>query len=69
MEYITFVNDTPFPVIVETWENFGIHGLSRMVDVIVNEYQELNCIFLPKNMKSFTFCSKEQNVFYSITGE
>jgi len=70
MEYITFVNDTPFPVIVETWENFGKHGLSRMVNVTVNEYQELNCIFLPKNMDSFTFIPEESlNVLYSITGE
>ena len=64
MEYITFVNDTPLPVIVETWNNTGVQGLSRMTNITVNEYQELDCIFLPENTISSTLRSaKITNTF------
>ena len=41
MENIIFVNNTPYPVIVETWMKTGLYGLSQLREIIVSEYQEI----------------------------
>lgn len=81
MEYITFVNDTPFPVVVETWRNRGVYGLSELSGETVKEYQELRCMFGSdttfhltsrgtENPYKFAEGNREAiNTLYSITGE
>ena len=75
MQYITFVNNTPFPVMVETWKSNGIYGLSELSGVIVNEYHEIKCIYLPDpclysiNSPTTTAVNPKELTLYSITGE
>jgi hypothetical protein len=64
MKMIKFINETDLPVIIETWANTGIYGLSTFIKINVSEMEEV--ILYEKDKENENDYSSTN---YSLTGE
>jgi len=64
MKMIKFINETDLPIIIETWANTGIYGLSTFIRINVSGMEEITLYENDEENKNDYLYTN-----YSLTGE